>query len=119
MTYQEKLDSIVIVWRQCGGVSGSQGTLWGIPYAMRPDQSPGDLWKARERSREQARVMKPGCYGGSKVTNLDDWVYLGSPGWWETRDLEAKRLAKQWLAGLEIAGIELPRHSGEWVVLPK
>ena len=38
---QEKLDSVVILWRQPDTLA-----LWGIPYKMREDggQQPYDLW---------------------------------------------------------------------------
>lgn len=63
---------ILVLWRQPDTMS-----LWGIPYRMRPGQQPYDLWKAR---RDYV-PLPPGHYGAPPI-NLDDWVWLGSPGWW-------------------------------------
>lgn len=51
------LESIKILWRQHDGPM----SLWGIPYDLRPDQSPKDLFEAE---------------------NTSGWVWLGTPGWW-------------------------------------
>ena len=37
-------------------------TLWGIPYEMRPGQSPGDLW--RSNSHPDTLAQARGIYGG-------------------------------------------------------
>ena len=64
---------ILVLWRQPDTLS-----LWGIPYRMRPGQQcPLDLWRARE-----SYIPLPLGHYGAKPINLDDWVWLGSPGWW-------------------------------------
>jgi hypothetical protein len=51
-------------------------TLWGIPYEMRPGQSPRDLWRAYH----EWTPPRPGWYGSNRP-NLG-WIYLGEPGWY-------------------------------------
>jgi len=65
------LDSIRVLYRQDDTM-----TLWGIPYGMRPGQSPRDLQRA-------------GNAGG--------WIYLGGPGWWGTLDADSIVRIKIWL----------------------
>lgn len=106
---QEKLDSIIILWRQPDLL-----TLWGIPYRMREDvgQQPYDLWKARR----DWRPLPPGWHGGSKQISLDDWVYLGEPGWWGNMTRENQKLVQ---AFLEKHKGTIPGNPCEWVELGK
>lgn len=106
---QEKLDSIIILWRQPDLLS-----LWGIPYRMRSDvgQQPYDLWKARR----DWRPPPPGIIGGSKQISLDDWVWLGQPGWWCDMSAEDQKLVQ---AFLEKHKADIPQNPCEWVELGK
>ncbi len=69
---RRKLESLKVLW--CQPITLG---LWGIPYDMRPGQSPADLW----RSHHNWKPARPGWYG-SKQISLSDWVCLGWPGWW-------------------------------------
>lgn len=51
--------------------------LFGIPYEMRPGQSPRDLWRAGR---------------------TDGWIWLGSPGWWGHLDSVAQHEIRTFLA---------------------
>lgn len=70
------LDSIRTLYRQPDTLA-----LWGIPYDMRPEQSPRDLWNAPHA---------PGP--------LDDWIYLGCPGWWGSIEEADQKRITAWLA---------------------
>lgn len=100
------LDSIKVLWLQPDTLA-----LWGIPYEMRADcgQQPYDLWKAHCDFVEP----RPGHYGSERI-KLDDWVYLGSPGWWSGENLDDRAAA---LAFLETFKDQVPRHPCEWTTL--
>lgn len=104
MTFQEKLASIKVLWRQPDLL-----TLWGVPYLMRPGQQPYDLWKAR---RDYVEPL-PGWYGSKRI-NLDDWIHLGEPGWWGTTPPEDIKLTETFLA--KHKG-NIPHNPCEWTVL--
>ncbi len=97
----EKLKSIVVLWRQPDLL-----TLWGIPYDMRPGQQPYDLWKAW---RDYVPPL-PGWYGSKRIC-LDDWVYLGEPGWWGTLTREDQKLIEEFLAKHKD---DIPHGPCEW-----
>ena len=65
-----QLDSIRVLWRG----PAPRLVLWGIPYAMRPGQSPYDLWKAYHEEKD--RLSRSGWYGREQTLNLNDWVPL-------------------------------------------
>jgi len=50
-------------------------TLWGIPYEMRPGQSPRHLLDAYRTWV----APRPGHYGSNQIKL--GWIYLGEPGW--------------------------------------
>ncbi len=57
------LSGIRVLWRRPDSLC-----LYGLPYDLRPGQSPYDLWRGRKPT--------PGP--------CDGWIWLGSPGWWGT-----------------------------------
>lgn len=85
--------------------------LWGIPYQMRPGQSPSDLFKANRAYQ----APKPGHYG-SKQVSLDDWRWLGSPGWYGAMTNEARAATVAFLTPWQISGW-VPREGQEWTDL--
>jgi hypothetical protein len=85
-------------------------TLWGIPYDMRPGQQPGDLLRAY-RSWSPPR---PGHYGSHRI-KLDDWVYLGGPGWFGNMSAKRKAEVQAFLAKYKEY---VPGNSYEWDRLP-
>lgn len=98
------LGSIRVLYRD------SNLALWGIPYDMRPGQSPSDLKRAHD-------LYIPPPYGtyGSKQISLADWIYLGSPGWYGNLSAEQISSIKSYLNGLDATLI--PRGYNEWVCL--
>lgn len=98
------LDTIVVLWRQPDTLA-----LWGIPYAMREGQSPGDLWRAREAHK----VPRPGHYGSQRI-DLSDWICLGWPGWWGSIPREEQAEIKTWLDGREV-----PQNPCEWTTVDR
>lgn len=70
--------------------------LIGIPYEMRPGQSPNDLWRAAHEEGPRSRIR--------------DWVWLGSPGWWGSKTREEIEWIKQFLDAVE----DVPSGPGEW-----
>lgn len=89
--------------------------LWGIPYNMRPGQSPRDLWNAprpdvlaRVAGRSGAMMHAPGP--------LDDWIFLGCPGWWCNIPREDQQQIQIWLDKL---GDLVPGNPCEWATVPR
>jgi hypothetical protein len=70
MVTLEKLQTIKVLYRAPDTLA-----LYGIPYEMRPGQSPRDL----QHARDSWTPAKPGHYG-SKQVDLSDWIFLGYPG---------------------------------------
>jgi hypothetical protein len=85
--------------------------LWGIPYEMRPGQSPGDIWRA-QRDYVPPRT---GWYG-SKQVGLDDWIWLGCPGWYGTMPRVEQVLAIDFSARCWSVHA-LPQGPNEWTDL--
>lgn len=90
--------------------------LWGIPYALRPGQSPRDLWEGRKIPDTIAAAR--GWYGRtiSSPGPRADWVWLGQPGWYGTLSpemIEATKLFLESLRGLA----QIPEDPAEWVDL--
>jgi hypothetical protein len=84
-------------------------TLWGIPYEMRSGQQPGDLYRA----------AWPGGRGSSLPRKVEraapaDWVYLGSPGWFQGSEAYQARV-REFLATLET----VPGHPWEWCAVER
>jgi hypothetical protein len=80
--------------------------LWGIPYKMRPGQSPRDLKDAHDNYRWPA----PGHYGPKRIS-LDDWVYLGHPGWYGSMTPAKQEAVKAFLAQHRDS---IPGYPHEW-----
>lgn len=86
-------------------------TLYGIPYAMRPGQSPRDIYRAGRDAKPPA----PGWYGTPSRDYTAEWVYLGEPGWWGSLSRERIAEVKAWLEGLPQGAI--PEWPEEWTDL--
>lgn len=63
-------------------------SLYGIPYEMRDEQQPGDLWRSTSNFdhltlAERCEAMRLG-FPRRIVTPgpRHDWIWLGCPGWW-------------------------------------
>lgn len=82
---KERLREVQVLWRQPDTMA-----LWGIPYGMRPGQSPYDLHRAG---------------------NTRGWIWLGSPGWWGSLSRKDQEEIQSWLATLE----DIPQGPAEWV----
>lgn len=102
------LPSIRVLWRQPDTLA-----LWGIPYDMRPGQSPHHLWNA---PRPDTLARAAGRYGAMMHSPgpLEGWVYLGSPGWWGTIAQDDQQQIAAWLAEL---GDMVPGNPCEWVAV--
>lgn len=70
-------------------------TLWGLPYELRPGQSPRDIERAPRPHTCTGRCY--GCGGGEPRGIPDDWIYLGNCGSWGHLEIEQVELAKAWL----------------------
>lgn len=92
-------------------------TLWGIPYEMREGQAPRDLWNGRAIPAPPWASTLAGATLASPGPR-EDWVYLGEPGWWGNRDIEAKEAARAFLEPLLAQGL-IPGGPHEWQVLPQ
>jgi len=89
------LDQIKVLYRD------RNCQLWGIPYRMRPGQSPMHLWNARAVNQN---------------INLDDWRWLGTLGWYGSMTKDEQEQTKAFLTPLRDAGW-LPGNPHEWVDL--
>lgn len=85
------LDSLRVLWRKPNCLS-----LWGIPYEMRPGQSPRDLYNAGR---------------------TEGWIWLGCPGWYHNMSETQIALAKAFEIRMREQDL-LPTGSGEWQRLP-
>jgi len=102
MAHDDPLSSIKVLYRQSDTL-----TLWGIPYDMRPGQQPGDLFRA-------ARNYQPlpyGWYGSPRPTATDNWIYLGTCGWYGTLSKERIEEIKVFL---ETHKDLIPQYPEEW-----
>ncbi len=81
-------------------------TLWGIPYPMRPGQSPRDLLGPPSVA-DNGR----GVFQNRREPSELGWIYLGGPGWWGSHDLEAMARAYAWLAE---RSADIPQGPYEW-----
>lgn len=101
----ETLASIRVLYRQPDTMA-----LWGIPYDMRPGQAPLDLW--RSRTIPDTAKLTIGWFGStlSSPGPREDWIWLGSPGWYRHMTKEEQGLVKAWLPTLE----DIPSGPCEW-----
>lgn len=87
--------------------------LYGIPYEMRPGQSPSDLWRGRRIEDTTARARG---YLGATISvpgPREDWVWLGTPGWYGNLDADAQRVVREYLLPLQAMGV-VPGGPFEW-----
>ena len=85
-----RLEEIQVLYRQNDTMS-----LWGIPYTMRPGQSPSDLLAAG---------------------NIQGWVWMGTPGWWGSLPRERVQAIQAFLEPIREADA-VPTHPGEFSTL--
>lgn len=84
----EALAAVVLLYRDAGGSM----QLWGIPYDMRPGQSPRDLQRAN---------------------NTAGWLWLCSPGWYGDVSPDEKALLLAYL-DRQRAADRIPERPGEF-----
>ena len=98
------LSSIRVLWRQSDTLA-----LYGIPYDMRPGQSPADLTKG-------SPSLPYGTYGtpGRAPGPRSDWTWLGSPGWWGSYSRDEIDAIE---AFLKAQGDNVPSWPNEWSVV--
>ena len=91
--FEQALATIQVLFRQPDTLS-----LWGIPYQMRPGQSPKDIWQGRTISDTLKTAQ--GWYGAMLPDPGPgkDWIWLGCPGWWGTMDAEKQAAVTAFLA---------------------
>lgn len=103
------LAEIRVIWRQPDTMA-----LWGIPYEMRPGQAPRDLYNGR---RVNTSIPSCGIYRSESSPGVrEDWIYLGSPGWWGSMTKEDQAAVTSWL-DLVTGGRprQLPQEPSEWI----
>jgi hypothetical protein len=109
----EMLASIRVLFRRDDSLC-----LYGIPYDMRPGQSPGDLWRASTRHRERPPAVGFPAYVQPKpdprLDPMHGWIWLGSPGWWGSMSPESRARVEAWLAAHD--GV-IPEGPFEWCAL--
>lgn len=93
------LDTIRVLYREPDTLA-----LQGIPYEMRPGQSPKDIKQA----------ANSGKLVGSRGTS--DWIWLGTPGWWGDMGPKNRRAVEQFLERYKDF---VPQNPYEWDTLPK
>jgi hypothetical protein len=86
---QKDLDSIKVLFRRDDSLE-----LFGVPYNMRPGQSPRDIFRA----------------GNTR----GKWIWLGSPGWWGSMTKGEQALVKAFLAKHKA---DVPDGPNEWSTL--
>jgi hypothetical protein len=91
--------------------------LYGIPYEMRPGQSPRDIERGVQEARDHWYRLHPSAKMHSPFPTdfTAEWIWLGSPGWWGEISAEDRTVIEPWIRGL---GDLVPTFSGEWSMLP-
>lgn len=79
--------------------------LWGIPYDLRPGQSPRDLFDSRTEPVLGTHYGQARSAPGPRA----DWIWLGAPGWYSTMSPGERNETKAFLAGLDV-----PKNAHEW-----
>lgn len=104
------MTTIRVLWRRPDTL-----TLYGIPYSMRPGQSPRDLYEGRRSADTIARAQ--GYHGATMRSPgpLDGWIYLGEPGWYGNRTEAQRREIDRFLSCL--SRDEIPSGPSEWIDL--
>lgn len=108
---KEQLSRIKVLWRQPDTLS-----LWGIPYDMRPGQSPYDLWRSTTIADTAAAAC--GRYGYRITTPgpRPGWLWLGRPGWWGGITGNEQDTLKLWLA---VVADYIPGNACEFDAIPE
>lgn len=99
--FDMKLAGIRVLWRAPDTLD-----LWGIPYEMRPGQTPLDLFRASQKTHPTRGFL----------TSIADWVWLGQPGWWGHLRRDEQTLIR---AYLEKYADLVPKNPPEFCSLPK
>ena len=88
--FERKLRSIRVLFRAPDTLA-----LYGIPYDMREGQSPGDLWRGRRQP-----IVYDQTYGRTEAAPgpREDWIWLGTPGWWGTMPKQEQKAVEAFLA---------------------
>ncbi len=102
-------------------VAPRTGELYGVPYAMREDQTPADLWRGQEQRDREEREMTPRersdrqemIARGYRPVTLGDWIPLGSPGWWGDIPRKHREQITAWLAVHMPPGTRLDSY--QWI----
>lgn len=81
--------------------------LYGIPYDMRPGQQPIDIWRTARSIH--ARGTAPAGYTDPR----NEWIWLGSPGWWGHLSAGEIAAVEAWLVERTARG-EVPGNPYEW-----
>lgn len=104
---KQVIESIKVLYQGPNG-------LWGIPYDLRPQQAPRDIWYGRLIPDTLKRAA--GYHGAmlSAPGPSEGWVWLGSPGWYGSMNKEEQALVKEFLAPIRLAGW-YPGGPNEWV----
>jgi hypothetical protein len=99
--FAKKLAGIRVLWRAPDTL-----TLWGLPYELRPGQTPYDLFKASKIPHPERGFL----------TSIADWVWLGQPGWWGHLDKPHQKMVEKFL---EKHRDNIPRNPPEFCTLPE
>lgn len=103
-TLAKKLAGIRVLWRAPDTL-----TLWGLPYDLRPGQTPYDLFKASQKPH-------PTHPERGFLTSIADWVWLGQPGWWGHLDKPSQEMVEKFL---EKHRDNIPSNPPEYAYLTK
>jgi hypothetical protein len=107
MVTQDKLDAVVVLYRENDTMH-----LWGIPYRMRPGQSPADLLRASHNGDRPVY----GQHGTPKPVDISDWIWLGSPGWYGALTHDEIVLVKAFVDKHRVTD-SIPTYPNEWTDL--
>ena len=106
-TFADRLSSVRILFRAPETLA-----LWGIPYELRPGQSPRDLWDSTSIADTLAHAR--GVYGATIRTPgpREGWVLISpAPGWWGSMSRDDQAEAKAFIAEHKES---VPEHAYEW-----
>ena len=87
------LASIRVLWRD------RNGGLWGIPYGMRPGQSPHNLWDSTTLVRLNTNGMDLG-HRTPAPGPRPGWIWLGGAGWYGSMTADQIQAVQAFLAPL-------------------
>lgn len=94
-----RLETIRVLYREPDSLS-----LWGVPYEMRPGQSPRDIFGWRDGHEPRYRTDK----------TAPEWIWLGTPGWYGSYTRPQIEEIKHWIA---VQGDKVPENPCEWCEL--